>query len=100
MEKTWLKHYPQGVVEQVDIGQYTSLVALLDESLKKYRDRPAYKFMGKAVSFGQVDDLSRAFAAYLQSQGFAKGDRVAIMMPNVPQYPVVVAGILRAGCGG
>ena len=98
MEKTWLKHYPSGVVQHIDAGQYSSLVALLDESFKKFRDRAAYRFMRKSMSFGQVDDLSRAFAAYLQSQGFVKGDRVAVMMPNVLQYPVALAGILRAGC--
>ena len=98
MEKAWLKHYPSGVAAHIDAGQYSSLVALLDESFKKYRDRTAYRFMGKSVGFAQVDDQSRAFAAYLQAQGFQKGDRVAVMMPNVPQYPVVLAGILRAGC--
>ena len=97
MEKTWLKHYPKGVPASIDVEQYTSLVALIEESFKKYRDLPAYKFMGKTITFGQVDDLSRAFAAYLQAQGFARGDRIAIMMPNVPQYPVAVAAILRAG---
>jgi len=98
MEKTWLKHYPAGVVQHIDAGQYSSLVQLLDESFKKYRDRTAYRFMRKSVSYATVDDQSRAFAAYLQSQGFVKGDRVAVMMPNVPQYPVALAGILRAGC--
>ena len=97
MEKIWLKQYPQGVPANIDVEQYPSLVALLEESFKKYRDLPAYRFMGKVISFGQVDDLSRAFAAYLQGLGFDKGDRVAIMMPNVPQYPVAVAAILRAG---
>ena len=72
-------------------------MALLDESFRKYRDLPAYKFMGKTISFGQVDDASRALAACLQGQGLERGDRVAIMMPNVPQYPVAVAAILRAG---
>ncbi len=98
MEKTWLKHYPQGVPQHIDATQYSSLVALLEESFKKHADRVAYRFMGKAISFGQVDEQSRAFAAYLQARGFVKGDRVAIMMPNVPQYPVALAGILRAGC--
>ncbi|MEY4564531.1 MAG: hypothetical protein RLZZ618_3808 [Pseudomonadota bacterium] len=98
MEKTWLKHYPQGVPAHVDMAQYASLVALLDESFKKYADKPAYRFMGKPISYAKVDEASRAFAAYLQAQGFVKGDRVAIMMPNVPQYPVALAGILRAGC--
>ena len=98
MEKTWLKHYPTGVVQHIDAGQYSSLVQLLDESFKKYRDRTAYRFMRKSIGYATVDDQSRAFAAYLQSQGFVKGDRVAVMMPNVPQYPVALAGILRAGC--
>ena len=97
MEKTWLKQYPAGVPANIDVEQYPSLVALLEESLKKYASLPAYKFMGKAISFAQVDEASRALAAYLQSLGLAKGDRVAIMMPNVPQYPVAVAAILRAG---
>jgi long-chain acyl-CoA synthetase len=97
MEKTWLKQYPAGVPAEVKTDLYPSLVTLLEESFRKHRDLPAYKFMGRTITFGQVDDLSRAFAAYLQSLGLARGDRVAIMMPNVPQYPVAVAGILRAG---
>ncbi len=97
MEKTWLKQYPAGVPANIDVEQYPSLVALLEESLKRYASLPAYKFMGKAITFAQVDEASRALAAYLQSLGLAKGDRVAIMMPNVPQYPVAVAAILRAG---
>jgi long-chain acyl-CoA synthetase len=97
MEKVWLKHYPAGVPATVKTDVYASLIALLEESFRKHRDLPAYEFMGKTITFGQVDDLSRAFAAYLQSLGLVRGDRVAIMMPNVPQYPVAVAGILRAG---
>jgi long-chain acyl-CoA synthetase len=97
MEKTWLKQYPAGVPEQIDLSQYASLTALIEEAFKKYAALSAYKFMGKSFSFGLVDEQSRAFAAYLQSQGLEKGDRVAIMMPNVPQYPIAVAGILRAG---
>ncbi len=97
MEKIWLKHYPAGVPAEVKTDLYPSLVALLEESFRRYRNLPAYKFMGKTITFGQVDDLSRAFAAWLQAQGLARGDRVAIMMPNVPQYPVAVAAILRAG---
>ena len=97
MEKTWLKQYPAGVPEQIDLSQYASLTALIEEAFKKYAALSAYKFMGKSFSFAQVDEQSRAFAAYLQSQGLEKGDRVAIMMPNVPQYPIAVAGILRAG---
>ncbi|WP_119157199.1 long-chain-fatty-acid--CoA ligase [Caldimonas tepidiphila] len=97
MEKVWLKHYPDGVPPEIDDRAYPSLVALLEESFAKHRERPAYKFMGKAFGFGEIDELSQAFAAWLQAQGLEKGDRVAVMMPNVPQYPVVVAGILRAG---
>lgn len=97
MRKTWLKQYPAGVPEQIDPDRFASLNALVDDSLKKYAALPAYKFMGKAFSFRWLDEQSRAFAAYLQSQGLAKGDRVAVMMPNVPQYPIAVVGILRAG---
>ena len=97
MEKTWLKHYPRGVPATLDVQQYPSLVALIEDSFRKYHDLPAYRFMGKSISFAQVDELSRALAAYLQAQGFDRGDRIAVMMPNVPQYPVAVAAILRAG---
>jgi long-chain acyl-CoA synthetase len=85
------------VPADIDASQYPSLVALLEESFQKHGDKVAYSFLGKEFSFGYVDSLSRAFAAYLQSLGLSKGDRVAIMMPNVPQYPVAVAAILRAG---
>src|SRR5690349_3726627 len=97
MDKIWLKQYPAGVPAQIDVTLYPSLVALMEESFTKYRNLAAYIFMGRTITFGQVDDASRAFAAYLQSLGMDKGDRVAIMLPNVPQYPVAVAAILRAG---
>ncbi|MCG3189113.1 MAG: Long-chain-fatty-acid--CoA ligase [Burkholderiaceae bacterium] len=97
MEKIWLKQYPAGVPAQIRVDLCPSLVALMEESFGKYRNLPAYFFMGKRLTFGQVDDASRAFAAYLQSLGLDKGDRVAVMLPNVPQYPVAVAAILRAG---
>jgi long-chain acyl-CoA synthetase len=97
MEKIWLKQYPAGVPATIDVGQYPSLVGLLDESFRKYAERDAYRFMGKTITFAQVDEASRALAAWLQGQGLEKGDRVAVMMPNVPQYPVAVAAILRAG---
>ena len=96
-ERIWLKHYPEGVPADIDASQYPSLVALMDESFKKFADRTAYSFMGKDVSYAETDAQSRAMAGYLQSLGLARGDRVAIMMPNVPQYPATVAGILRAG---
>ena len=96
-DRPWLKAYPAGVPADIDASQYPSLVALMEESFKKYRERVAYSFMGKDISFGETDSLSVAFAAYLQGLGLVKGDRVAIMMPNMPQYPVAVAAILRAG---
>jgi long-chain acyl-CoA synthetase len=97
MEKPWLKQYPAGVPAQVQADLYPSLVALLEESFQKHRQAAAYKFMGATLDFAQVDALSRAFAAWLQGQGLERGDRVAVMLPNVPQYPVVVAAVLRAG---
>ena len=97
MDPIWLKHYPAGVPHAIDVAQYPSLVALIDDSFRKFSSLSAYKFMGKAFSFAQVDEMSRSFAAYLQTLGLAAGDRVAVMMPNVPQYPVAVAAILRAG---
>lgn len=96
-DRIWLKSYPEGVPHDLPPLPYSSLVALLEESFRKYADRPAYSFLGKELSYADTDRLSRAFAAYLQGLGLAKGDRVAIMMPNVPQYPVTVAAILRAG---
>ena len=97
LERPWLKAYPAGVPADIDTSQYLSLVALMEESFSKHRDRVAYSFMGKDITFGQTDSLSLALGCYLQSLGLVKGERVAIMMPNVPQYPVAVAAILRAG---
>ena len=96
-DRPWLGSYPQGVPADIDPSQYPSLVALMEESFTKYADRTAYSFMGKDVSYGETDKLSKAFASYLQGLGLVKGDRVAAMMPNCPQYPIAVAAILRAG---
>ena len=96
-DRIWLSSYPPGVPADIDVTQYVSIVALMEESFRKYASKVAYTFMGKDVTYAQTDSLSQAFAGYLQSLGLAKGDRVAVMMPNVPQYPVVVAAILRAG---
>ena len=93
----WLSSYPEGVPAQIDASQYDSLVNLMEESFAKYADRTAYSFMGQNIGYQETDAKSQAFAAYFQSLGLEKGDRVAIMMPNVPQYPVAVAAILRAG---
>ena len=96
-ERIWLSYYPEGVPADIDPTRYASLVALMEESFAKYSDSVAYSFMGRDVSYAETDQQSRALAAYLQGLGLSKGDRVAIMMPNVPQYPAAVAGILRAG---
>ena len=96
-DRIWLSSYPKGVPADIDPGKYSSIVKMMEESFKKYADRTAYSFMGKAQSYKEVDSLSLAFAVYLQGLGLVKGDRVAVMMPNVLQYPVAVVGILRAG---
>jgi long-chain acyl-CoA synthetase len=97
MERIWLKNYPVGVPADIEPSQYASLVVLLEESFAKYRDRKAFICMDKAISYGELDALSRDFAAWLQGTGLKSGDRVAVMMPNVLQYPVAAAAILRAG---
>jgi len=96
-ERIWLAHYPQGVPADVDVGAYPSLVALMEDSFARYAQRAAFSFMGASLGYAELDRLSLAFAAYLQGVGLARGDRVAVMLPNVPQYPVAVAAILRAG---
>jgi long-chain acyl-CoA synthetase len=98
MEKVWLKHYPPGVPAQVRTDLYPSLLALLEQALQTHAALPACKCMGRIWRFADIDTASRAFAAYLQGLGLQRGDRVAIMLPNLPQYAVAVAGVLRAGC--
>jgi len=97
MEPIWLKQYPAEVPQNINAELYPSLKDLLETAFKKYADKPAYQMMGKSLSFAEVDEASRALAAYLQGLGLEKGDRVAIMMPNLFQYPVAVAAVLRAG---
>jgi long-chain acyl-CoA synthetase len=97
-DRFWLEQYPPGVPADIDYHQYKSLVQLLDEAFKKYSSLPAYMCMGATLSYRQLDEESAAVGAWLQSKGFGKGKRVAIMMPNILQYPVVLAGVLRAGC--
>ena len=96
MERIWLKQYPPGVPADIDINQYASLVELLEESFAKFADRKAFICMDKSISYRDLDEMSRALAAYLQSKGLQRGARVALMMPNVLQYPVATAAVLRA----
>ncbi len=97
MDRFWLKSYPAGVPHEIDYNRYRSLVELLEESFSKFGDRNAYVGFGKSISFREVDEMSRTLGAWLQSRGLKKGDRVALMMPNVLQYPVAIAAVLRAG---
>jgi long-chain acyl-CoA synthetase len=97
MDRIWLAHYPPGVPAEIDAGAIPSLAALFDDSFGRFRDRTACIFMGVQFSFGDIEDASRALGAYLQSMGFARGSRVALMMPNTPQYVVALCAVLRAG---
>jgi long-chain acyl-CoA synthetase len=97
MERIWLKQYPAGVPADIDVTQYSSLVELLEESFAKFRDRKAFICMDKSISYRDLDEMSLALAAYLRGKGLQKGARVALMMPNVLQYPIATAAVLRAG---
>jgi len=98
VEKIWLKHYPPGVPATINPEEYTSLVALIDEAFTRYADKPAYYCMGTTISYAELERQSRAFGAWLQNVAhLQKGDRVAIMLPNVLQYPIALIGLLRAG---
>ncbi|THU02745.1 long-chain-fatty-acid--CoA ligase [Lampropedia puyangensis] len=95
--RPWLSAYPDGVPSDIDPDQYSSLIDLMRIGFAQHKDKVAYSYLGKDFSFAQIDEQSKIFAAYLQGLGLKKGDRVAVMMPNVVQYPIAVAGILRAG---
>ncbi|WP_439924149.1 long-chain fatty acid--CoA ligase [Nitrobacter sp. JJSN] len=97
MERIWLKQYPAGVPADIDTTQYASLVGLLEESFSKFRDRKAFICMDKAITYRQLDEMSLALGAWLQGKGLKKGARVALMMPNVLQYPISTVAVLRAG---
>jgi long-chain acyl-CoA synthetase len=97
-ERPWLASYPAGVPQQIDPEEYPSIVSVLQSSLEKYRDRPAFSNMGRSITYAEVDKYSKQFAAYLLGElKLKKGDRVAIMMPNCLQYPIAIFGVLRAG---
>ena len=98
MDKIWLKHYPKGVPAEIDVNEYASIRDVFEESVAKYAARPAFSCMGKSITFAELDTLSAAFGAWLQGIGCKQGTRVALMMPNILQYPVCLFGALRAGC--
>ncbi len=98
MEKIWLQSYPNGVPAVIDIDHISSLVALFETACAQYADKVAYISMGKEMTYRQLDAESKAFAGWLQARGYQKGERVALMMPNLLQYPVALFGTLRAGC--
>jgi len=98
MDKIWLKEYPKGVPDEVNPDQYASLKAMFEERARKYAKHPAYSNLGTTLSYADLDRLSRQFGAYLQKvAGLQKGERVALMMPNLLQYPVALFGVLRSG---
>ena len=97
MEKIWLKSYPPGVPVEMDLSSYPSLIELLEESFTRYADRTAFECMGSGLTYGALDRLSRNFAAWLQSRGVKRGTRVAVMLPNVLQYPIAMSAVLRTG---
>jgi long-chain acyl-CoA synthetase len=95
--KPWLQSYPEGVPAEIDFAQYSSILDIFEQSCAEYRDRTAYINFDRAMTYTELDRLSRDFAAWLQSKGMRKGDRIALMMPNVLQYPVALFGAMRAG---
>lgn len=98
MDKPWLSRYPKDVPETINPDQYPSLVEMFEQSVHKYADQPAFMNMGAVMTFRKLEERSRAFAAYLQNDlKLKKGERVALMMPNLLQYPVALFGVLRAG---
>ena len=98
MGHAWYKNYPEGVPQNVDTSSYSSIVDLLEQSFSKFKNKPSFTCMGKTFSYSEIDTLSLKFASYLQNDlGLKKGARVAIMMPNILQYPIALFGALRAG---
>ncbi|MBK8641336.1 MAG: AMP-binding protein [Saprospiraceae bacterium] len=95
--RPWLKHYPPGVPSNIVAEAYPSLLAFVEESFQKYKTLNAFTFMGKSITYGELDKRSRNFAAYLHSRGLKQGDRIALMMPNLLQYPIAIFGAMRAG---
>src|SRR6202020_3131739 len=98
LDRNWLNQYPPGVPADIDPDAFPSLKEAIEEAFSSYRTLPAFSNMGATLTYAQLDELSRAFAAWLQRKsGLAPGDRVALMMPNILQYPIALFGVLRAG---
>lgn len=97
MDKPWLQHFSPGVPAQIAPDEFSSVVDMVDRTVAKFRNLPAFISMGKSLSFAEMDEKSKYFAAYLQSRGLVPGDRIALMMPNLLQYPIAILGVLRAG---
>ncbi len=98
MNHPWYESYPEGVPQEINPKEYSSIVDILDQSFKKYANKPSFTCMGKEFSYGELDSLSKKFASYLQNNlGLKKGSKVALMMPNILQYPIALFGVLRAG---
>ena len=98
MQKPWLKSYPKGIEEEIDINEFSSVADIFDTSIAKYSERPAYTNFGKTLSYKEVDNYTAQLGSYLKNElGLEKGDRVAVMMPNLLQNPIAIFGILRAG---
>jgi long-chain acyl-CoA synthetase len=95
--RPWLRNYPKGLPANIDLDLYPNLNAFISEALRKFADKPAFYCMGKSLTYGEVDKMSMQFGAYLQSRGLKPGDKVAIMMPNLLQYPIALFACIRAG---
>jgi long-chain acyl-CoA synthetase len=98
VNRIWLEHYPAGVPAEIDVDQYASVREMFEECCRAFARRPAFSCMGRTITFADLDALSSTFGAWLQGIGCTKGTRVALMMPNVLQYPICIFGALRAGC--
>jgi len=96
-QRPWLKNYPKGIAANIDTSKYETLVEFLEDCFKKFNKNTAFTCMGKSITFGQLDTMSRNFGAYLHSRGLQPGDKIALMMPNLLQYPITLFGALRAG---
>ena len=97
MDRVWLENYPEGVPAEADIDAYDSIVSLFEESIRRFGDRPAYSNLGVTITYRELDERARAFAAYLQGLGLDPGDRVSVMMPNLLSNPIAIFGVLLAG---